>query len=240
MATPPPPEDQKKGAAPVRARKQQRRRQVSLLLKNGYTDSGEIARQLGVPRAQVQKDILHLEAAWRLDQLRNMREHRARLLVLNDEIRQKALRAWERSLEDVEESSQSEENIELVADEGFDLPATRVRKTRKVRGQSGNAAYLRVLQECNTFEANVRGILPNRDKIDELKPEESTNRIDVKKLSPQELLIIGKLILQEDGVDLQGDAIDVEFTEGDEADGDPSDTGKVPRRDAAPPPQADS
>jgi hypothetical protein len=100
----------------------------------------QLAREMGVDKAQISRDFKHIRKLWRENYLQDwnaaQQEELARIAV----IEQKAWLAWERSCKD-------EETLEVTgSSQGGTSQPQKVKKITK--RQTGDARYLAILLKC--------------------------------------------------------------------------------------------
>lgn len=110
----------------------------------------EIAKELGVCRETINRDMKRARTIWRKRASRTYQKHLYEQLARLDEIEQQAWIGWERSLKD---------SLETGTEDGESPMGNTSRTTTKRRRQSGNATFLKVIQDTVRQRSELLGLL---------------------------------------------------------------------------------
>lgn len=147
-----------------------RRKEVSLLYLRGASQAS-IAEQLKTSQPTVSRDIRYLMRLWERESVLTIDKAKARELTKINQLENTYWDAWESSKENAEvevteqigtrrKSKQGEEqsNDSIIPD--------RIKKNRRVEGQSGNPAFLNGIMECIKQRCKILGVeAPNKTEL---------------------------------------------------------------------------
>lgn len=134
----------------------ERQRKVLRLRRQGLTEV-QIADKIGCCQATVSKDINeHIDKLISYTR-QDAEKQRAEELDRIEEVRQKALRGWQRSCGDEQISDVEVIDVEVVGGGEKSKPATHKRKMR-TKGQTGDPRFLAVLMNCVEKRCRLLGL----------------------------------------------------------------------------------
>ncbi len=131
------------------------RAEVAELYLKQWTQQ-EIADKLDLSRVTVGADLKFIQKSWRESSLIDMNEAKQRELERIDKLEREYWRAWEKSQQDAEESTQKAATELMPDGEIKRKPGGEV--VLKKKGQSGDASYLRGIQWCIEQRCKILGI----------------------------------------------------------------------------------
>jgi hypothetical protein len=117
-----------------------RRLKVAELYLHGTRSFSQLAREVGVDKAQISRDFKHIRKLWRQTYVEDWNAAKDEELARIADIEQKAWLAWERSCKDVE-------TTEVIGTRqgGKSIPE-KIKKITK--GQAGESRYLAIILKC--------------------------------------------------------------------------------------------
>ena len=131
-----------------------RRLKVAELYLQGMRNLSQLAREMGVDKAQISRDFKHIRKLWRENYLQDWNAAKHEELARIAAIEQKAWLAWERSCKD-------DETLEVTgSSQGGKSKPEKVKKLTK--RQSGDARYLTILLKCGEQRRALLGFDPPR------------------------------------------------------------------------------
>jgi hypothetical protein len=127
-----------------------RRLKVAELYLHGTRCLSQIARQLGVDKAQISRDFKHIRKLWRERYVEDWDAAKDEELAKIAEIEQKAWLAWERSCNDGE-------MMEVIgtSQAGKGKPEKVKKRTER---QAGDPRYLAILLKCGEQRRAILGL----------------------------------------------------------------------------------
>jgi hypothetical protein len=127
-----------------------RRLKVAELYLHGTRSFSQLAREVGVDKAQISRDFKHIRKLWRESYLEDWDAAKHEELARIAEIEQKAWLAWERSCKDVE-------TMEVTgSSQGGKGKPEKVKKISK--RQAGDPRYLAILLKCQEQRRAILGL----------------------------------------------------------------------------------
>jgi transcriptional regulator with XRE-family HTH domain len=132
-----------------------RRQQVAEMYLRGLYQS-DIAEKLGVDQSTISRDLSELRKEWLERSINHIDQKKAIELAKLDRLEVTYWEAWERSRENAEVET-TEQIGKRGKDEGGIIPE-RIRKTKRVEGQSGNPAFLEGVLKCIVQRCKILGI----------------------------------------------------------------------------------
>lgn len=130
----------------------------------------EIAEELGVSQPTVSNDLAAIRAKWLANSVMNMSERLAKEIAALDNLERIAMQAWLRSCEDAEEvtTMKSPPRLNIKLKNGDELKKKTSDKPKvtseitKIKGQSGNPAFLAEARQCVEKRCKLLGLLDER------------------------------------------------------------------------------
>lgn len=138
-----------------------RQRVAEMYLRGSY--QSEIADSLGVDQTTISRDLLELRKEWQVSALVNINEAKAKELAKIDTLEMEYWRAWERSKLDAEIEVTEQVGSRKKPKPG-DPPGEpaiipeKIKKYKRVEGQSGNPAFLAGVQWCINKRCEILGL----------------------------------------------------------------------------------
>jgi len=132
------------------------RRQISNLYLQGRLQA-EIASELNLSQSTVSRDLKALRGEWLVSSLMDFDEARANELAKIDTLEREYWDAWQRSREDAETIT--------TKGRGDKETAVSMEKTVQLKGQVGDAAFLRGIEWCIDRRCKLLG-LDDTQKLD--------------------------------------------------------------------------
>lgn len=153
----------------IKFNKEQRQQRVAELYCQQKTQY-EIAEIVGVTQACVCGDLGELRQRWLANSQMNMTERLSKEIATLDNLERIAMDAWLRSCEDAEEitTTKSPPRLNIKLKDGDTLkkktPAkpTVTSEITKVKGQSGNPAFIAEARQCVEKRCKLLGLLDER------------------------------------------------------------------------------
>lgn len=121
------------------------KRKIADLYLQGWLQV-DIADELGISQQTVSNDLARLQSDWLASALVDFNEAKAAELAKVDRLEREYWRAWERSCEDAEQTTQ----------EGTPARVDKIKKTSK--GQAGDPRFLQGVQWCIERRCKILGI----------------------------------------------------------------------------------
>lgn len=121
------------------------RRRISELYLEGWLQA-DIATEVGLSQSTVSNDLKALHSQWLESSLVDFNEAKAREIAKIDKLEREYYRAWQRSCENAESTTQ----------EGTPSAVSKVKKTSK--GQAGDPRFLQGVQWCIERRCKILGV----------------------------------------------------------------------------------
>ena len=140
-----------------------RRQQVAEMYLRGMYQA-DIAEQLKVNQATISRDLAELRKEWLDRSINHIDQKKAIELAKLDRLEVTYWEAWERSLKnaEIEITEQIGTRRKVKPKEGETeqdgIVPERIRKTKRVEGQSGNPEFLKGVLNCITKRCDILGI----------------------------------------------------------------------------------
>lgn len=123
-----------------------------------------IGKELGVDTAQISRDLKALREEWRQSALVNMNEAKAKELAKIDNLEVEYWQAWENSKRNAEIDVTEQIGTRAKSKPGekdqaeTSITPMRIKKYKRVEGQSGNPAFLAGIQWCINKRCEIFGL----------------------------------------------------------------------------------
>jgi predicted transcriptional regulator len=139
-----------------------RRQEVARLYLRGMYQT-DIAVELSVDQATVSRDLAELRKEWLQSALVDLNEAKAKELAKIDQLEVTCWAAWERSkenaeVETVEQIGVKSKTAKKGDKEEFTITPERIKKNKRVEGQSGNPSFLAGIQWCINKRCEILGL----------------------------------------------------------------------------------
>ena len=136
----------------------QRRRRVSELRLQGWT-LREIGRELGIDFSQVSRDCKWCREQWRKDAIQDTGERLLEQMAQNDLLIREGWAAWERSkLDKTTREVETQDSPEAPEAKPGPGRPSREKKRLRTEGQTGNPAYLALVERGIERQNKILGI----------------------------------------------------------------------------------
>lgn len=140
-----------------------RRQQVAeRYLRGAYMS--QIADELGVDTATVSRDLAELRKEWLERSINHIDQKKAIELAKLDQLELTYWEAWERSKENAEVETTEQVGVKQKTkkskdgEEEFTIVPERIKKNKRVEGQSGNPAFLEGVFKCINKRCEILGL----------------------------------------------------------------------------------
>ena len=149
-----------------------RRRDIAKMYVQGASQTA-IARYFGVTQPIVSNELKKIQEEWKKSALMDFGERQAQEVAKIDHMEEVAWEAWERSCEDAQTLTKSEDKqprIVTTTDEdgiehkGVQLMTVKQHVEKITRGQSGNPAFLQRICWCIETRLKIFGVMKDEKK----------------------------------------------------------------------------
>lgn len=133
------------------------RRNIGRLYLKGDIQA-DIASALGLSQATVSRDLTVIQAQWKVERVNDFNEKKNIELAKVDNLELEYWVAWKRSQEDAEEQTVKKKGVIVTNEDGEEKRITPVEAQKRVKGQVGDARFLKGIEWCINKRCELLGL----------------------------------------------------------------------------------